>query len=41
MKKRSLWFWITPVIFGLLVMSTIRLVSDVPKEYKFWERPLF
>ncbi|MGB4341377.1 MAG: histidine kinase, partial [Dysgonamonadaceae bacterium] len=40
MKKRSLWFWITPVIFGLLVMSTIRLVSDVPKEYKFWERPL-
>ena len=40
LKKRSLWFWITPVIFGLLVMSTIRLVSDVPKEYKFWERPL-
>ena len=40
MRKRNAWFWISPVIFGLLVMTTIRLVSDVPQEAKFWERPL-
>lgn len=40
MKKRSMWFWISPVIFGLLVLITVRLVTDVPNESKFWERPL-
>lgn len=41
MNKRNAWFWISPIIFGLLVITTIRLVNDVPKESKFWERPLF
>ena len=40
MKRRNVWFWISPFIFGFLVMLTVRLVSDVPTEYKFWERPL-
>lgn len=39
MKRRNVWFWISPFIFGFLVMLTVRLVSDVPTEYKFWERP--
>lgn len=35
------WLWISPVIFGISVLTIIRLISDVPKEYKFWERPLY
>lgn len=40
MKKRTIWFWISPVIFGALVLIGIRLVSDVPTGAKFWQRPL-
>ena len=40
MKRKNKWFWISPVIFGISVLVIIRLVNDVPKESKFWERPL-
>ena len=29
-----------PALLGLLVYATIRVVSDVPFGYRFWERPL-
>lgn len=41
MNKRNVWFWTSPIIFGVLVMSIIRLVNDVPKNFKFWERSLY
>jgi two-component system, LytTR family, sensor kinase len=31
---------IFPIIFGLIIYSSIRLVNDVISEWKFWERPL-
>lgn len=40
MNKKNKWFWISPIIFGTSVLTIIRLVNDVPKESKFWERPL-
>jgi two-component system LytT family sensor kinase len=40
MKRKNKWFWISPLIFGISVLAIIRLVSDVPKESKFWERSL-
>jgi len=40
MKKRSIWFWISPMIFAFTVLTGIRLVSDTPTGYKFWERPV-
>ena len=40
MKKRNKWFWISPVIFGTTVLATIRIINDVPRDYKFWQRPL-
>jgi len=40
MKRNSFWFWIFPTIFALVVMTGIRLVSDTPTGYKFWERPI-
>ena len=39
-KKYNIWFWIVPLIFAAVVMAGIRLVSDTPTGYKFWERPL-
>jgi sensor histidine kinase YesM len=39
MNTKNKWFWISPIIFGTLVLVIIRLVSDVPNEAKFWERP--
>jgi two-component system, LytTR family, sensor kinase len=29
-----------PALLGLLVYASIRLVSDIPMGYRFWERPL-
>jgi len=40
MKKRGVWFWISPIFFALIVMTGIRLVSDTPTGYKFWQRPI-
>lgn len=40
MKKYNIWFWLTPLIFAMVVLTGIRLVSDTPTGYKFWERPL-
>ncbi|MBP1640516.1 MAG: sensor histidine kinase [Bacteroidetes bacterium] len=40
MNKQKIWFWIAPSIFGILVLTVIRLVSDVPTEAKFWNRPI-
>jgi sensor histidine kinase YesM len=40
MNKQKIWFWIAPSIFGILVLTVIRLVSDVPSEAKFWDRPI-
>lgn len=40
MKKKNIWFWISPIIFGILVLSIIRLVSDIPQGVKFWKRPI-
>ena len=39
-KKYNIWFWTVPLIFAAVVMAGIRLVSDTPTGYKFWERPL-
>ncbi len=39
MNTKNKWFWISPIIFGTVVLTNIRLVSDIPKEAKFWERP--
>jgi two-component system, LytTR family, sensor kinase len=40
MKRYRIWFWISPIICAILVMVSIRLVSDTPTGYKFWERPI-
>jgi len=40
MNKHKIWFWISPCIFGILVLTVIRLVSDVPSDAKFWLRPV-
>jgi two-component system, LytTR family, sensor kinase len=40
MKKHNSWFWISPLFFAAVVMTGIRLVSDTPTGYKFWERPI-
>jgi len=40
MKKRNTWFWVSPLFFAAVVMTGIRLVSDTPTGYKFWERPI-
>lgn len=32
------WKYIFPAIFGLLIYTSIRLVTDVATGYKFWER---
>lgn len=40
MKKHKGWFWISPLLFATIVMTGIRLVSDTPTGYKFWERPV-
>ncbi len=40
MNTKNKWFWILPIIFGTSVLTIIRLVSDIPKQAKFWERPL-
>ena len=40
MTRRNKWFWISPIIFGITILIIIRLISDVPLESKFWERPL-
>ncbi len=40
MNIKNKWFWISPIIFGISVLGIIRLVNDIPKEEKFWERPL-
>ena len=40
MNKQKIWFWTSPCIFGILVLTVIRLVSDVPSEAKFWNRPI-
>lgn len=40
MKQSSKWFWISPVIFGITVLGTIRIINDIPKDVKFWQRPL-
>lgn len=40
MKKHNSWFWISPLLFAAVVMTGIRLVSDTPTGYKFWERPI-
>lgn len=33
------WRYIFPVIFGLLIYTSIRLVNDTTANTKFWERP--
>ncbi|MGQ1890916.1 sensor histidine kinase [Thermophagus sp. OGC60D27] len=40
MNRTNKWFRISPLIFGTTVLIIIRLISDVPLESKFWERPL-
>ena len=40
MKKYNSWFWVSPLIFAVVVETGIRLVSDIPTGYKFWERPI-
>ncbi len=40
MKHYRIWFWISPIICAIFVMVSIRLVSDIPTGYKFWERPI-
>lgn len=40
MKKHNGLFWISPLLFAAVVMTGIRLVSDTPTGYKFWERPV-
>ncbi|MBE0650890.1 MAG: sensor histidine kinase [Bacteroidales bacterium] len=40
MKRNNKWFWISPIIFGTTVLATIRIINDVPRDYKFWQRPL-
>ena len=37
MKKA--WQYIFPVIFGLVIYASVRLVNDTMAEEKFWERP--
>ncbi len=39
MERKSKWFWFSPIIFGISVLTIIRLINDVPKESKFWVRP--
>jgi two-component system, LytTR family, sensor kinase len=34
------WRYIFPVLFGLLIYASIRLVNDTTAQEKFWERPL-
>jgi two-component system, LytTR family, sensor kinase len=41
MQQKNKWFWISPVIFGTAVLTIIRLITDIPQELKFWERPLY
>ena len=36
---KSVWRYIFPFIFGLLVYATIRAVNDTPAGEKFWTRP--
>ena len=40
MKKHGGWFWVVPLFFAVAVLGFIRLVSDTPMGYKFWERPV-
>jgi len=40
MKKYNGWFWLVPMLFAVVVLAGIRLVSDTPTGYKFWERPI-
>ena len=40
MKRFEKWFWIIPLFVALIVMTGIRLVTDTPNGYKFWERPI-
>ncbi len=40
MKRFEKWFWIIPLFVALIVMAGIRLVTDTPNGYKFWERPI-
>ena len=37
---RSFWRKIFPLLFGLLIYTTVRLVNDSAERSKFWERPL-
>jgi two-component system, LytTR family, sensor kinase len=37
---KSLSSTFLPALLGLLVYASIRLVSDIPMGYRFWERPL-
>ncbi|MFV0545684.1 MAG: sensor histidine kinase [Bacteroides sp.] len=40
MKRFEKWFWIVPLFVTIIVMAGIRLVTDTPNGYKFWERPI-
>lgn len=33
------WRYIFPIIFGLLIYTSIRLINDTTAQEKFWERP--
>jgi len=39
MSMKSFWKYIFPVIFGLIIYTTIRLVNDLTAKSYFWERP--
>jgi two-component system, LytTR family, sensor kinase len=34
------WRFIFPILFGLLIYISIRLVTDIPAEENFWKRPV-
>lgn len=39
MRMKFFWKYIFPPIYGLVFYAIIRLVTDIPNEDKFWNRP--
>ena len=39
-KRFGVWYWTGPLILSVIITAGIRLVTDIPMGYKFWERPL-
>lgn len=40
MKRFDRWYWAGPLLLSVFITAGIRLVTDTPSGYKFWERPL-